>query len=100
MKRNGKNIILSSDVTVESGSNRGKNLDEILEKQDSEIKELKSNVKWVYKYGGVGSGKGGGPGISTAWSIYARLGGELINGETIVLSGKGSYRLSLKINTL
>ena len=98
MKRNGKNIILSSDVTVESGSNRGKNLDEILEKQDSEIRELKSNVKWVYKYGGVGSGKGGGPGISTAWSIYARLGGELINGETIILSGKGSYKLSLKIN--
>ena len=62
-RRNGenfKNIILSNDVTVESGTNKGKSLDEILERQDSEIRELKSNVKWIYKYGGVGTGKGGG----------------------------------------
>lgn len=97
MKRDGKNIILSNDVTVESGTNKGKSLDEILERQDSEIRELKSNVKWIYKYGGVGTGKGGGN-YSTSWSIYARLGKDSIGGDTIMLPKKGSYVLVIRIN--
>ena len=97
-RKNGQNIILSDDVTIESGTNIGKSLNEVLERQDAEIKELRSNIKWIYKYGGVGSGKGGG-GTSTSWSIYAKLGGEIIgSGKTIVFSEKGRYPLSIQIN--
>jgi hypothetical protein len=78
MKRNGNNIIFSDDVTIESGSNKGKNLREILEAQDKAIKELRSNVKWIYQYGGVGSGSGGGGGTSSSWSISARLGDQVL----------------------
>ena len=97
MKRNGKNIILSDDITIKSGTHQGENLEEILERQDSEIEKLKSNVKWIYKYGGVGSGRGGGPDTSS-WSIYARLGENFINGETIILPKKGLYKLEIRIN--
>ena len=40
MKRNGKNIILSDDITIKSGTHQGENLEEILERQDSEIEKL------------------------------------------------------------
>lgn len=91
-----QNIILSDDITIEAGSNRGKSLREVLEKQDADIEKLKSNVKWIYKYGGVGSGKGGG--VSTSWSIYAKLGGEVISGAPIILPKKGQYVLNIQIN--
>jgi hypothetical protein len=57
MKLNGKNIILDSDVTVAESSN---SLSEVLKSYSNDLEKLKSNVKWLYKYGGVGSGGGGG----------------------------------------
>ncbi len=100
MKRNGNNIIFSDDVTIESGSNKGKNLREILEAQDKAIKELRSNVKWIYQYGGVGSGSGGGGGTSSSWSISARLGDQVLinNSEPINFPEAGTYKLYLHIN--
>jgi len=100
MKRNGNNIIFSDDVTIESGSNKGKNLREILEAQDKAIKELRSNVKWIYQYGGVGSGSGGGGGTSSPWSISARLGDQVLinNSEPINFPEAGTYKLYLHIN--
>lgn len=92
----GQNIITSSDITLEGEINGGKTLEEVLEEQSSEIEKLKSNVKWIYKYGGVG-GKGGG-GSSTSWSIFARLGGEAINGETLIFSQPDQYDLMIRIN--
>lgn len=98
MKRNGNNFILSNDITIETGNHQGEELGKVLDKQDAEIEKLKSNIKWIYKYGGVGSGKGGGTGISSSWSIYAMLGGELIGGDTIILQQKGTYTLNVRIN--
>ena len=76
MKRNGKNIITSDDITV-LGKNSGKSLEEVLENLQSESDSLKSNVKWLYKYGGVGgSGSGGGggtPTFSDKWSAVVQL---------------------------
>ena len=74
MKKNGKNIITSEDITV-LGKNIGKSLDEVIESLQEESNELKSNVKWLYKYGGVG-GKGGGsdsPTFSDKWSAIVQL---------------------------
>ena len=93
-----ENIILSSDITIEGGTNKGKNLEEVLEQQNSEIEKLKSNVKWIYKYGGVGgNGKGGGP--SSSWSIFARLGDmQVVDKETLVFPQADQYNLLIRIN--
>ena len=76
MKRNGKNIITSNDITV-LGKNSGKSLEEVLESLQNDSDSLKSNVKWLYKYGGVGGnggGNGGGSTITDKWTVVCSLG--------------------------
>ena len=111
MKKNGKNIITSDDVTV-LGKNSGKTLDQVLESLQTESNELKSNVKWLYKYGGVGgkgsSGGSGGGGSSTTdrWTVICSLGGVQIPQTTdedtsvrqIMFSGSGKQRFYIHIN--
>ena len=61
MKYNGTdNIITDNDILITSGNGSNKNLYTVIEKQQYDIDTLKSNVKWIYKYGGVGSGTGEG----------------------------------------
>lgn len=109
--QDGKNIILDSDVTV---SDLGNSLSEILQQQKEDLDKLKSNVKWLYKYGGVGSGKGGnnsgGSGgdtsVSADWEGFITVNGipyafkagtgEVYNGQ-IVLPESGSYVVSVRI---
>lgn len=54
----GQNIIKDSDINL-SESFQNQNLAEILTKYKEELDTLKSNVKWLAKYGGVG-GSGSG----------------------------------------
>ena len=63
MKFNGKNIITDDDITL-TGENIGEKLSDVLGELQSKTKKLESNVKWIYKYGGVGSGGGGGDSAS------------------------------------
>lgn len=73
MKLNGKNIILDSDVTVTESSS---SLSEVLKSHSNDLEKLKSNVKWLYKYGGVGSGSGSGGGSSTSkWYALINING-------------------------
>ena len=101
MKLNGKNIITDNDITVTGGKNLGDNLSNVLQNQQNEIDTLKSNVKWLYKYGGVGGSGGGAGGGITNWSIYATLGGRTItNGGTLYISNNNdttSYQLTIAI---
>ena len=101
MKLNGKNIITDNDITVTGGKNLGDNLSNVLQNQQNEIDTLKSNVKWLYKYGGVGGSGGGAGGGITNWSIYATLGGRTItNGGTLYISNNNdttSYQLTVAI---
>ena len=103
MKLNGRNIITDQDITVTGASNLGNNLSDILQNQDNDIKKLKGEVKWLYKYGGVGSGGGGGGdnagGSSSSWAVYATLGGRtLVNGGTVSLpNGSATYNLSISV---
>lgn len=94
MKLNGKNRIISEDDIELSGSS----LSEKFESQQQEIDELKSNVKWIYKYGGVGKGGSGGGGSTTAFSVYATLDGVQLSGNSIILKEPGVYNLFVKIN--
>lgn len=90
---NGNKIITEDDIILSDG----KTLSERMSSQQSEIDMLKSNVKWIYKYGGVGSGSGGG-GTIQSFSIYATLNNVQLKDQTIVLNGEGNYQLYIKIN--
>ena len=92
---NGNKIITEDDIILSDGSST---LSERLSSQQSEIDSLKSNVKWIYKYGGVGSGSGGGGGTIQSFSIYATLNNIQLKDQSIVLDGEGNYQLYIKIN--
>lgn len=95
------NIITDGDITI-TGENKnlGNSLSEIIQSHEDSINKLKSNVKWLYKYGGVGSGTGGsGTGGSGKWGFSASLGGRrLEDGQTIPLDGAGNYLFSISIS--
>lgn len=89
----GKNIITDRDITI-TGENKnlGNSLSNIIQSHEDSINKLKSNVKWLYKYGGVGSGSGSGNGSSISWGMYITIDGiRAINGETTYLSQDTSY---------
>ena len=95
-----QNIITDGDVIVTSPSKIGKTLDEVLVEQQSDIDRLKSNVKYIYAYGGVGgSGSGGsGSGSNGAPFVLITLNGSAVGGNTIILDGKGKYKLYVKVS--
>ena len=99
---NGQNIINDQDIDL-TGSNIGKTLYSVLNKQQEDVDKLKSNVKWLYKYGGVGSGGGSGSGSSSSnYSVFATLDGKQIgttSGEanTIALASVGNYQLLIRL---
>jgi hypothetical protein len=71
---NGSILITDDDIRTSDGSR----ISESLRKHEEDINRLKSNVKWLYKYGGTGSGKGG-DGFDEGWGIHASIGGKTIN---------------------
>ena len=93
MRLNGKDRIITEDDIILSGSS----LSERFESQQQQINQLQSNIKWIYKYGGIGKGGGGG-GSSASFSIYATLNSIQLKDQSIVLNGAGSYQLYIKIN--
>ena len=101
MKRNGKNIITDQDITLTGGKNIGKSLDSVLNNQEERLDRIESNVKWIYKNGGVGSGSGGGSGSgSNRWTaVIYRTDTEAVlkDGMTMSLSGPGTYGVRIQI---
>ena len=104
LKKDGKNynIITDGDVTITSPSKIGKTLKNVIDEQQSDIDRLKSNIKYIYAYGGVGgSGSGSGSGGSNEKPITVRVtlnGSDITTGEEpIILDGKGNYKLYVKI---
>jgi hypothetical protein len=75
MKYNGRNIIFDQDVTVTNTNHIGENLSQVINKLDQDVNSLKSNVNWIYKYGGVGSGAGGGSGTAptSPWNFRVEI---------------------------
>lgn len=100
MKRKNSNIITDEDITLTSYENQDKTLSEALSEQKQEIEKLKSNVKFIYKYGGIGSGSGSGGGSGTSWQVViTRLdtGVNILPETTLNLSGPGDYGFSVQI---
>ena len=72
-------------------------IDKTLDKHQEDIDKLKSNMKYIYSYGGVGgNGSGGsGGGQSSTPSLFVSLGGRQIQSgdNIIILNGAGTYML-------
>lgn len=98
MKHNGQNIIFDEDVTL-TGSLAGQKLSDIIREQAEEIERLKSNLKWIYKYGGVGGsgGSGGGGGSASGYVLFASLGSVQMSNQSVAFNGEGNYDLYIKI---
>ena len=99
MKHNGQNIIFDEDITM-TGQFSGEKLSEIIGEQRQELDKLKSNVKWLYKYGGVGGsgGSGGsGGGSASGYVLFASLGGIQLNNQSVAFNGEGNYELYIKV---
>lgn len=100
MKYNGGNIITDEDITLTNKQHFGEKLSDVLGELSADTEKLKSNVKWIYKYGGVG-GVGGGSGSGSSstggYSIFASLDGKAMNNQIIPVDGEGDYQLIIRI---
>lgn len=92
---NNSKIITEDDIILSDGEST---LSERLQSYQTEIEKLKSNVKWIYKYGGVGGSGGGGSTPTQSFSIFASLNDIQLKDQSIVLDGAKLYPLSIKIN--
>jgi hypothetical protein len=93
---NNSKIVSDDDIIMSDGS---LTLSDKLSSITNDVNSLKTNVKWIYKYGGVGSGSGnGGGGNDKPFSVFASLNGIQLKGENIVLNGIGTYQLLIIIN--
>ena len=79
-------------------------IDNTLDKHQDEIDRLKSNVKYIYSYGGVGGsghgGSGGGGGQTGTPSLFVSLNGRQIQAGSdniIVLNSPGQYSLEASV---
>ena len=105
--RNGnvtQSIITSDDVIISKGKNSLSSLTDAIDNQQNEIDKLKSNVKYLYSYGGVGgNGSGGGSGSGSASgepTLFITLNEVQVNdgkSDSIVLNKPGSYRLYINL---
>lgn len=99
-------FITGDDVIITKGTKHpGQTVDEAIEQVDTELErqqkdidKLKSNMKYLYSYGGVGgNGRGGSGGDSTGSPIlFISLNGRQIQSGTdniIVLNSPGEYVL-------
>ena len=97
-------FITGDDVIVTKGTKHpGKTFDVALEEIDDEltsqkkdIEKLKSNLKYLYSYGGVGGNGNNGSGGSTGAAVlFISLGGHQLQngGNPIVLNEPGTYVL-------
>ena len=105
--RNGnvtQSIITSDDVIISKGKNSLSSLTDAIDNQQNEIDKLKSNIKYLYSYGGVGgNGSGGGSGSGSASgepTLFITLNEVQVNdgkSDSIVLNKPGSYRLYINL---
>ena len=112
MKLNGKKkIITDDDILVTSPHDFGESLKDVIDDQRQDIEKLKSNVKFIYSYGGVGGsgngGSGGGGSVKEA-KLYAELQNietgdvkqinlDINNTNPLILPKPGVYRFYAKL---
>lgn len=90
--------IISTDDIIVTNQELGTSLTDVLDEQQENINDLKSNVKWLYKYGGVGGRGGSGGGSSSKYSVVATLDGVKIGQNMIIDKTKLVHTLSIQIS--
>ena len=93
----GEDVIATKGYSIENDLNSFPTVDDVLDKHRKDIDKLKSNMKYIYSYGGVGGNGSGNGGSSNEKepSLYIALGGYQLQsgGNTIVLSEPGEYTI-------
>ena len=91
----GDDVIVKGETTVEEAF---ENVEDTLDEHKKEIDKLKSNLKYVYSYGGVGGkgsgGSGGGGGQTGTPTLFVTLGGHPLQADSsnaIILNKPGKY---------
>lgn len=92
----GEDVIATKGYSVENDLTSFPTVDDILDKHQKDLDKLKSNMKYIYSYGGVGGNGSGGSGGTTTEkepSLYITLDGHQLQagGNAIVLSEPGEY---------
>ena len=95
-----KQYVTADEILTTEATNFGSNLQDVTDNLGKSVQRLQSEVKWLYKYGGSGSGVGGGPGISgAAWAVRATLNGSPVGNEGIAkLPNPDVYILTVSIS--
>lgn len=109
-KNDGTKIISTGDIFLSAdSSDLGKDLDDVLRKQNEGITELRQNVKYIFKNGTMGGGHGGsGSGGNSSASfaasaIISSTDGSFSSPITtdssiIALNGRGSYSIVINLS--
>lgn len=102
-------FITDNDIIITNLNHSGQTLDKVfddvdetLDRHQEEINKLKSNLKYVYSYGGVG-GKGSGSSDSSdsAAILFVSLDGKQLHvdsSNSIILDGPGRYVLKASVS--
>ena len=98
-------IIVDTDIIMtdnNSGQNIGKTLHDVLDEHDDKIERLESNVKWMYRYGALGSGGtgSGSGGTSSKWlvQIWKDSVQPVSPGTRLMYPGNGTYKFKVEIH--
>ena len=98
-KYNHYNIITDNDINITDEQHVGESLAEVINTHDKKIERLESNVKWMYRYGALGSGgsggSGGSDGTSTVSVRISKDGRPLSPKTKLMLSGDGYYKFKI-----
>lgn len=97
MKYNKHNIITDEDIILKDFDT---NLGDTLKHQQNEIDALKSNVKWMYKYGALGSGTavpGTTPTSSFRVLVYKDGNTVVKSGSTLFYPEPGTRKITVQI---
>lgn len=103
LHNNNENVNIITDYDVTMTNNGGKSLHEVLTDHNSKISKLESNVKWMYRYGALGSGgtggSGGGSGTSKIKLLIFKDGLQPVSpGTKLIYPGEGSYTFKVELH--
>jgi len=99
-------IIVDTDIIMTDenmSADIGTTLHDVINEHDSKIERLESNVKWMYRYGALGSGGtsgGSGGGSTSKMTVFIYKDGTqpVSPGTRLMYSGEGMYKFKVEIH--
>ena len=97
-------IIFDTDIVMTDENNSsdvGTSLHDVINEHDTKIERLESNVKWMYRYGAIGSGGGYNPNTPTSkMTVFIYKDGvqPVSPGTRLMYPGEGTYKFKVEIH--